>query len=163
VSSLRSINLHRFQDICRSDLNHEAPSTRRIKAVPFQLKLDLRSHTLNERHETPLEEIEGRSSWIMRSTLDLNPARPGGCDQRRQDRLKYESSAACRTNRETKVPSANLARHKRKRFGTQRSPLDFSRANFCRRLDCCQVLPQQSRLLTICANVLDSEGLSGYK
>ena len=99
----------------------------------------------------------------MRSTLDLNQAWSGGRDQRWQNRLKHKSSAARSTNRETKVPRANLARHKRKRFGAQRSPLDFSRANFCRRLDCRQVLPQQSRLLTICANVLDSERPSSYK
>ena len=82
----------------------------------------------------------------MRSTLDLNPACSGSRDQRWQNRLKHKSSAARSANRETKVPGANLARHKRKRFGTQRSPLDFSRANFCRRLDCRQVLPQRSTI-----------------
>src|SRR4029077_564666 len=111
--------IHRFQDICRSDLNDKAPSTRRIKAVPFQLKLHLRSHTLNERHETPLEEIERRSSWIMRSTLDLNPARSGSCDQRRQDRLKHESSAACRANCKVKPAGSNLAWYERERLGTE--------------------------------------------
>ena len=97
----------------------------------------------------------------MRSTFDFDPARPRSGDHRRQDCLKHKSAAARRPNGKVKLAGTDRARYERELLGTQRGALEFSTSNLRCRLDCCQVLSQQSRLLSICANVLDSERFSG--
>src|SRR5579872_1291808 len=143
------LQFDRFQNLAWSDLNYKSAATCRIETVALQFQFHFRSHPLDQRNETTLKEIERWSCWVMRSTFDFDPARPNGGNQRRQNCLKNKRSAACRADRKAKLSRANLAGHKCQSLGAQRGALYFSRTNFRRGLDCRQVLPQQSRLLSI--------------
>src|SRR5262249_17785235 len=139
------------------NLSAEATAAGGIEAVPLELQLNLRPHSLQQGQKASRKKIEGRRGSIVGSAFNHDATRFRRQHESRKDGLKHQGPLPCRAHAELVFARENVA-WRESQFGrAERRAVDFCTTDFGSSQYRSLMLTQQAGPFAACANLLNAK------